>query len=153
MSDLTDITISKLKENLFRYNNEKNTSYTLQNAPLDLLGKMVSLPKFILNAINFANIKTALEAQQDKNAEAVLSEITEIAKPKLQNVEDQLSYWLMEVEPHKLVNLINYCEANKINLADLDYKLNDTLNKYRIYMDAGIQTHEDLKGFVAQYHS
>lgn len=153
MSNVTEITVSKLKESLFRHNNTENTSYTLLTAPLDLLGSMISLPTFILNAINFENIKTALEAQQDEEAKAVLAEVSQIVEQKLQQAEDHLSYWLMDVEPHKLINLIQYCEAHKIDLAELDSKLHDTLIKYRLYMDAGIQTHEDLINHIAQYQA
>lgn len=153
MSNVTEITVGKLKESLFRHNNEKNTSYTVLNAPLDLLSKMIKLPTFILNAINFENIKTALAAQQDEKAKSVLAEVTQIVELKLQQAEDHLSYWLMDVEPHKLINLIQYCEASKIDLTDLDIKLHEMLNKYRLYMDAGIETHQDLMDYIAHYQA
>lgn len=153
MTDATKIIVSKLKESLFRHNNEKNTSYTVLNAPLDLVSQLISLPSFILNAINFANIKSALDAQMDENSKTVLVELTQIVEPKLCQAKDHLSYWLMDVEPCKLISLIQYCEANKLDLAEFDCKLRDTLNKYRIYMDAGIKTHQDLVEYIANYQA
>lgn len=127
-----------LSEIVFRHNQESNTRYTFDNAPVEVLRARAKLPTFPLNALNYPIFLTALHLESN------LELLCQLAKPGINSLFDNLSFWLVEVPIYEFLPIYQELVALGINLDKLDPKLQRIFNRYNQFTAMGIRTNNDL---------
>ncbi|WP_432709733.1 hypothetical protein [Pedobacter sp.] len=135
---------AELSHIAFSTNQYHNTHFTAKTVGKDWIERHISLPTFILNALNYPILLECLQ-QHDHHSDhqQIIKQLHALVADPPHSATDELSYWMVDVPAEDFMPVMQHLMALDIDPASLDPKFKTSLNKMQSLSGLGINSKAD----------